>query len=1023
MALSKEWARKIEYYLKAIPDYICTNINEFEFEGFVTQERLSLEEAVLREKQKFSAGMSWGYKWEYAWVFSEVTIPEECAGKRVVISSDNGECVVWINGKIYGAFDRQHKAITLTKDAVPGTKCEIIMEVYAGHGYPLDTGGDFMMYGAVNERNLPDISNEKQKIFKNGVLSTWNDDIYGIWLDLKTLYDLSLHLDENSSRRAEIEKVMKEACTIFSLERPYDEICYLAVEGSKRMKKVLSCKNGPTMPTAYAFGHSHLDLEWLWTDKETRRKSARTMGNQLRLIQEYPEYIYLQSQPWLLDVLKNEYPDLYEEVKAAVKNGNVVVEGGMWVESDLNLPSGESLVRQFLYGKQFITEEFGIESKMAWLPDVFGCACSLPQIMKKCDVDYFVNNKLPWVYNGGEVFPWTNFIWKGIDGTEVPVYMCEGYACENKPSAVMWRWNVCRNKEDAPMVMYPFGFGDGGGGATREHLELARRIENLEGVPHFKMTNPLQFFEDLNEYDLKHTYCGEMFYPACQGTYTSQAKTKKLNRKAELALRDAEMLSTILGENNPKQFEELWKIVLFNHFHDIIPGSSIHEVYTQAEEELAEVIEKAEHITERVLSQNVNGKKNAMTFFNSLSWDRSCLVNVPEDLGEVVDENGMILPTQMCEGKRYVQMSLPACGMGSVVFKENAENNISSEQCKENKAEDSMCLENDFIKVQFNENGEIVSILDKETDLEFLDGKGNQFRMYEDMPLFCDAWDIDSFYEEHEIPLESKAVISKVVNGELFSWLQIEKSIHNSKIMQTIILEKGKKQLDFHTYVDWKENHKLLKVFFETNLNTTEIISEMQYCHISRPAHKSTQYDADRFEVPQHKWSLLKENNRGFAILNDCKYGINAKNGTMGLTFLKAAAAPDFTADKGEHEFVYSVILNNDIASVTKSAYELNVSVPAVMGNMDSCSYFKVSAENIILDAVKPAQDESGNTIIRLYECSNSMTKCILECGKEVKKAYLTNMLEEEQQELPIIDNKVPLTFKGFEVLTVKLYF
>ena len=1016
MALSKEWTRKIEYYLKAIPDYVCTTLGEFEFEGFVTKERLSVEEAALRERQKFPAGMSWGHKWEYAWLFSEVVIPEECAGKRVVISSDNGECVVGVNGKIYGAFDRKHFSITLSTDAVPGTKYEIIMEVYAGHGLPLDEGGDATWYGAINERHLPESREEHQKVLKNGLFSIWKEEVYQAWLDLKTLYDLYCHLDGNSAQRAQIEKTLKEACTLISLERSYEEICASLMAGSACMKEALACKNGSTMPTAYAFGHAHLDLEWLWTDKETRRKIARTMGNQLQLIREYPEYVYLQSQPWLLNVLKTEYPDLYKDVKEAVRNGNIIVEGGMWVESDLNAPSGESLVRQLLYGKQFIREEFGMDSKMVWLPDVFGCGASLPQIMKKSGVDYFVNNKLPWVYNGGESFPWSNFIWKGIDGTEVPVYMCEGYCCENRPGAIISRWNMCKNKEDAPMVMHPFGFGDGGGGAIREHLELAKRTENLEGVPYLKITNPLKFFEDLENYDLKHTYCGEMYYPAHRGTFTSQAKTKKLNRKAEYALREAEMLSALFGEKRQDKFDELWKTVLFNQFHDIIPGSAIHETYTQAEAELADVIEQAQDISENILSGVSEVGENVKSFFNSLAWERNCLIEMPENVCTAVDEEGVSLPVQMAGGKCYAQISIPACGTKTVSF-------VSGETAEAVKEVSEYCLENDLMKVLFDENGEICSVIDKESGLEFLSGKGNQFRMYEDMPLFCDAWDIDSFYEEHEITLEKKAEVSNMAKGELFSCLQIKKRLHDSEVIQTVVLEKGKKQLDFHTYVNWKESHKLLKVFFETNLNTTEMISEMQYCYISRPAHKSTQYAADRFEVPQHKWSMLKENNRGFAVLNDCKYGIGAENGKMGLTLLKAPAAPDFTADKGEHEFVYSVLLSNDIPKVVKAAYELNISVPEVSGKLHKCSYFDVSAENIILDAVKPAQDGSGDVVVRLYECSNSMTKCMLHCGKTLKKAYLTNMLEEEQTVLQIIDNAVALEFRGFEVLTLKLEF
>ncbi len=1015
MALTNEWKKKIEYYLQALPGYFCTPMGQLTWEGFVTKERLTLAEARTIPREPFPEGHLRGEKWEYAWMFTRVTVPADCAGQRLVIKSDNGESTVWVNGQVIGAFDKEHDALTLTWNAEAGQEFEIILEAYAGHGAVQQAYGAVMdvSENRVQWTHWGGDNNYPRKV-KNGLWGVWNEEVFAPWLDLSLLYDLRNDLKADDQRTVMIDKVLRQAAAVIDLNRPFAGVISTLQEAREILRPAMECTNGSSIPTMYAFGHSHLDLEWLWTDAETRRKIARTVGNQLQLIKEYPEYRYLQSQPWLMDVLKKEYPELYAEFKEAVKAGNIVVEGGSWVEPDVNLPSGESLVRQYLYGKKFLKEEFGVDSRIMWLPDSFGCGCALPQIMKGCGLDYFLSAKLPWVYNDGEKFPMTSFRWKGIDGTEVLSHVMTNYESSMIPRGIRRLWYRPDNHAmETGIRIYPFGHGDGGGGATRLHLEYARREKDLEGVPKIKMSTPTEFFEDLSRCDIRDTYTGELYYPAHRGTYTTQAKTKKLNRRAELSLRSAEMADALFGTDDRNDYEENWKTVLFNQFHDIIPGSSIAEVYIQTEAELSEVISWADGRTRAALEGWTAPDDKCLTLFNTLSWPRKVLVALPEGIGAAWDGDGKALLTQRRGETVYALAELPSCGVAVI--------RVDAGDAPAEKAEETLCLENDLIKVMFNACGEIVSIFDKETGLESLSGRANRFRMYQDMPLFCEAWDIDSHYQEQELTLEEDTKISQVFRGPLMSSLKIEKRLHDSRLVQTVILREGCRQVDFVTKVDWKENQKLLKVFFETNLNADGLDSEMQYGYINRPNRRNNDYDRDRFEVCQHRWSALAENRRIFAVLNDCKYGISAEGGNVGLTLLKASAAPAFDADKGMQEFTYSILLAKEVSQVVRAGWELNTDVPAVRGRCTEGSVFSVSADNVILDAVKKAEDGSGAVVVRLYECANSLTGCTLKTSLPVKAAYITNMLEETVQKIPADQGEISIQLKGFEVVTLKL--
>lgn len=1011
MSLNQEYIRKIECYLDNIEKRIFKPICNLALEGFVTKERLSLSDAKKYDRIEYRKDEKWGKRWEYLWLFCSCKISSEYTGKRIVLKSEIAESTVWVNDIESGAFDLEHRYITLSQKAAKNESFSVAIESYAG-----DDDRNLTYINLPSSKHMSD--NDLRQEIKDITLGTFNNEIFYLWMDIKTLYDLRNNLDENLLRTAMIDKGLKSVCDFLDIELPDNEFEPAVIKSREMLKPLFECKNGSTIPTMYAIGHSHLDLEWLWTKNETRRKTARTLGNQLKLIEEYDNYIYLQSQPWILETVKNEYPKLYDRVKKAINDGKIIVEGGMYVEADTNIPSGESLIRQFIFGKRFIKSEFGIESEILWLPDIFGCSGAIPQIMKKCGVKYFVNAKVPWMYNGGVDFPYSNFIWEGIDGSQVIAHMFQEYATEMTPSKVFEKWNSCVDKENVPARIYPFGHGDGGGGATRIHLEYANREGNLEGMPKVEMKSPNEFFSDIEtKYKITDRYVGEIYYPAHRGTYTSQAKTKKLCRQSEFALRDAEIWSVIADRGNKKsEIDTLWKDVLFNDFHDIIPGSSIGTVYERAESSYENIIHKSDCIIFDSINSIVEEDDNAVTVFNSLGFERTELIELPKDFSSIKDEEGNKVLTQKIDNKILAEIFVPSMGY-KTFYKANDNSDGFTEK-------QEPILENEFIRCVFNDKAELISVFDKENEFEFLSANSNEFRLYKDMPTFFDAWDIDSFYENCEVADEKDVRIIAVCHGELLSYIDAERKIGSSIIKQRISLKRNSRRIDFDTKIDWKETHKLLKVDFTSNIHTDEVISEIQYGYVKRPNHKSRLSDKERFEVCQHKWSVLREEGRGIAILNDSKYGISADGGRLNLTLLKSPSAPDLNADKGEHNFIYSMyVFNTALAesNIQKEALSLNVPLRYCMGTAKTKSIFKTNCDNIIIDTVKMAEDGSNDIIIRMYEAYNIYTKCKLAVNLDFKSAVITDMMEKNLYDAEIEDRDIKLSVKGFEVVTVRL--
>jgi len=1018
VALTKEWKARVKHWLEELPAHFYRPLQTVEWQGFTTFEQLTVQEAAQGAFASMPTGTAWGAKWEYGWFKAKITLTDDCAGKRIALRADvGGECAVYINGAASGAFDRQHKEITLMLEGVPGTTYDVMIEAYGGHGVR-NVGGGPVRYG---RESVPEPPEQQTKVGESSV-GIWEDDAYQLWLDVVALWDIRENIDIESLRVVEIDKGLRDFSTIVDFELPQEPKMASIRAARERLAPLLACHNGSTAPTLYSFGHSHIDVAWLWHLEETERKVVRTFGTQMALMREYPEYRFIASEPHLYWMLEKSYPKVLEQVDDAVASGQLMPEGGMWVEADTNVSGGEALIRQFVHGKRFFQERYGIESQLLWLPDVFGYSGNMPQIMKGCGVPYFATAKIFWAYYGGMPFPYNTFTWEGVDGSEVLVHLMNDYNARTNPASTIQRWEERVQKDDISTRLVPFGWGDGGGGPTRNHIEWVRRQADLEGVPKVKMASPIEFFEDLQERGVPDArYVGELYFQAHRGTYTSQARTKRGNRKSELALREAEMwvvaANALKGHRVPMYTLDLaWKAVLLNQFHDIIPGSSIHRVYEEAEASYTRAIVEAHDISSAAQGALTDASR-AVTVFNSLSWPRKAVMPLPDGAAGATC-NGEPLEVQRVDGDSRVMVEVPSCGWTTLQLDDEAHVPAGVGVV----ASDNR-LENALLRVTFNASGEMTSVYDKEADRELLAGPANAFRMYKDVPSWFDAWDIDSTYSETPVCLDGKAEISVEASGPLFAQLKIKRTLLDSSIEQIVTLEKGSRAVRFDCEMDWQESHKLLKVAFPMAIHANDAIYDIQFAYLERPTHRSRQYDRDRFEVPHQKWVALAEANRGCAVLNDCKYGSDTLGNCISLTLLKSALAPDMTADKGQQQFSYAFYAWNGSfaeSGIDRAAYELNCPLGMVSGAAGERSLFAVSQPNVIIEAVKPAEDASGDIVVRLYESKRMATRCTLTCGLDIKTVVETDMLENKAGDLALSDGEIALDFRPFEIKTLR---
>ncbi|SDS01854.1 alpha-mannosidase [Paenibacillaceae bacterium GAS479] len=735
-----------------------------------------------------------------------------------------------------------------------------------------------------------------------------------------------------------------------------------AARAERLLEQGLPACGEPLQVKAAAVGHGHLDLAWLWTLEQTKEKGARTFANVLRLMEENKSFIFAQSQPQLYRYVHEGYPELTAEIDRRVKEGRWEALGGMWVEADCNLSGGEALVRQFMLGRAYYMERFGHPgSPVVWLPDVFGFNAQLPQLMKLAGMDYFFTAKLTW--NQYTKFPYDSFWWKGLDGSSIlshligtskPGWWGATYSADLTPEELISTWRGRHHKELAEETLIAFGFGDGGGGPTREMADRADLLQSHPGLPQVRNSTAAEFFARLESSvgDRLPVWEGELYFELHRGTYTTQARNKLHNRKNEFLLHDAEFLASWAALSGPYEYprerlREAWELLCLNQFHDIIPGSSIKEVYEQSELDYAQIRAAAEGIVaEAADALGADLPVDAVcVVYNPSPFRRSGeLIELPAKLigaGEALRSAGGQLPVQRIGGAETLIAELPGIPpYGQVVLRKAAYNGQNAEQLlyagqAQGAAADAsahrdcyMVLENARLRAELDRSGDIVRLFDRRAAREVIaeGAKANKWQAFEDKPLDWDAWDIDLYYQDKMWTAEPASRIEVIESGALRATIEIERRIRNSVIVQRVSLTRSGASLEFQTKISWNETHVLLKVAFPVRVSSTVATYDIQWGNVERPTHRNTLEDWARFESCAQKWVDLSEGDYGVSLLNDCKYGYDVSGSTIRMTALRSPIFPDPTADRGNHEFAYRLLPHDgDWRTATPAeAYALN---------------------------------------------------------------------------------------------------
>ena len=977
--------------------------------------------------------MHWYGPDRHYWFKAVYKVPEELAGKRMWMrvrtqinewdDAKNPQFLLFINGCAIQGMDMNHKEALLRESAVAGEELTIELQSYTGTLH-----NEFMLF--------VDMCEVDPLITK-------------VYYDLKVPLSAFPRMDEDDKTRKDIETVLNETVNFIDLRTPYSPEFYSTLqEASDYIDKALySDMAGYKDVIATCIGHTHIDVAWWWTVEQTREKTGRSFATVLKLMEEYPNYKFMSSQPQLYAFLKERYPELYAQVKERVKEGRWEPEGGMWVESDTNLTSGESLVRQFMHGKRFFKEEFGVDNRILWLPDVFGYTGALPQIMKKCGIDYFMTTKLAW--NQFNKVPYDTMMWRGIDGTEVLTHLITtlgvGQPVTNffttyngmlHPDAIMGGWMRYQNKDINNDILISYGYGDGGGGPTREMLETSIRMEKgVKGIPAVRQEFAGTYFDELKERVKDNrrlpVWEGELYFEYHRGTLTSMGRNKRSNRKTELGLMDLELLSVLAKDKLAypvQELDDMWKKTLINQFHDILPGSSIHQVYEVTKEEYAQLKEQINGLAgERM--KKLAGEGDRVMVLNTTGKVREDVAYLGDcDADYLTDEGGTLYPVQQtAEGAVAFLRDIPSKGYRMLRAGVRRDGQQPAESAFV--LSDKYTLETPFYKVSFAENGEIARLYDKENDREVVQpGKTlNQFRMYEDKPIYFDNWDIDIYYTEKSWNVDGVESMEWTELGSVRAVLEITRKASKSTVTQKIIFYAGQRRIEFQTHVDWKEHQTFLKVHFPVAVHTDEATFDVQFGNLTRKTHTNTSWDVARFESCGQKWMDLSEGHYGVSLLNDCKYGHSVKDSNMALTLIKSGIEPNPTTDQEEHDFTYALYPHAETwraAGTVAEAYKLNqplkVELHAGEDGPESASFAAVEASNVVIETIKQAEDGKG-VILRMYESENAYTKTSVTVNADFGKAYVCNLLEEAEQEAQVSGRQIAVTLKPYEVVTLKL--
>lgn len=965
---------------------------ELAIEAWITPEPVPFASRQSGTHAVLGVGQRWGKLWDCAWFHFTGTVPEQAIHQTTVLLIDlSGEgCVVDKDGcpllgltTVSSEFDL--KLGRPGKRVVPLAASSDTVDLWVDAGCN-DLFGKYQDSGTI----------------KSAHIALYHRELDQLYHDFAVLHELMLQLSSDTARYHRIMAALHRATQELTAYTE-DE----AVRARAHLSGELARTGGTPSLQISAIGHAHIDLAWLWPIRETIRKGARSFATVLAMMERYPDYIFGASQPQLYVWMKEYYPQLYDKIRARIAEGRWETQGAMWVEPDTNISGGEALVRQLLYGKRYFRQEFGKDVKMVWLPDVFGYTAALPQLLRKAGVDYFLTTKLSWSeYN---VFPHHTFFWQGLDGSRVLVHMPpEGtYNSSAAPRAVVEVERAFADKVASEHCALLFGIGDGGGGPGVEHLERLAREKNLAGLAPVTQEFMETFFQRIEQDSHAYkTWTGELYLEKHQGTYTSQARNKRYNRKIELALRDLEFFATLAmirtHHNYPTaELEAIWQEVLLYQFHDILPGSSITRVYDESLARYEQLFTRTQQLLSE--AQAAFTDSSSYTIFNTLPWTRSAWLSI---------ENQW----------RYV--TAPAMGYAKIDVHETSgdgENTPVSSRL----AASTTRLENDLLSLTFAADGPLQSVFDKEHEREVLEPGtyANRLALYHDDG---DAWDFPIGYAERAPNYFQLKEVTAYLDGPQ---AVAEQSYHygQSTLKQRIVLTAGSRRIDFVTEVDWHENNTMLRTSFPVAISATEATCDIQFGSLKRAVHRNTRWDMAKYEICAHKWVDLSQWDYGVALLNDCKYGYNVLANVLDLNLLRSPAYPDPQADRAHHTFTYALYPhagNHIVGNVVQEGYELNVPLRAVMGesapqqNPTGLAFAKIESANVIIEAVKKAED-SDDVILRLYESSGATTSTTLTLDMDFSAVWQVNLLEEREAQVKSRQKTVELVLQPYEILTL----
>ncbi|KYO21285.1 alpha-mannosidase 2C1 [Alligator mississippiensis] len=985
---------------------------------FQTPQRIPYDEAVQQKFRPAAVGDAFGPTWWTCWFKVELSIPREWAGKEVHLLWDSdGEAMVWRDSQpVQGLTREGEKTSYILTDSLMETdphNLSLYMEV-ACNG----------LFGAGKGTMIAPPDPDKKFTLNKAELVVFNRDVHELLVDFEILLDMAKHLGEKNQRSFQ---ALYTANQMVNLCDVTDPSTFTAAH--QLASTFFSQRNGESQHTIHAMGHCHIDSAWLWPYEESIRKCARSWVTVVRLMEKNPGLTFTCSQAQQLEWVRNWYPGLYAQIQDFARKGQFIPVGGTWVEMDGNLPSGESMVRQFLQGQRFFQEQFGKLCTEFWLPDTFGYSAQLPQLMRGCGIWRFLTQKLSWSLVN--TFPHHTFFWEGIDGSSVLAHFPPGdsYGMQGFVEEMLKTVNNNKDKGRVNHSVALFGFGDGGGGPTQKMLDRMKRMKDIDGLPRVQMSTPDQFFSVLERDGSQlYTWIGELFLELHNGTYTTQAQIKKGNRECERILHDVEVLSSLaLAQKSAfpypaTKLQHLWRLLLLNQFHDVLPGTCIQLVAEDAMRYYEEIRgmgtlllkEAVQSLIGKLLPTGSEAAESTL-ILNTLPWERTEVISRATPTG--ADTLALV----------------KVCSMGYSVVKDSLTPPHPVRVVKQ--LDGSITMENGVIAAHLDSMGHVTSLRLVSSGRESVpEGScANQFVIFDDIPLYWDAWDVMDYHLETRKPVMTlvkplEITLPGGLRGSVRFSLQISKK---SIITQEVILDAMCPYLRFLTQVEWNEAHKFLKVEFPVQARSMNATYEIQFGHLQRPTHWNTSWDWARFEVWSHKWMDLSEHGFGVALLNDSKYGASVHGNTMSLSLLRAPKSPDTTADMGHHQFTYAVMPHLGSfqeAGVIRYAYCLNFplhAMPAVSVQCPPWSAFCVSSPAVVLETIKQAEDRPGVLVARLYESHGSTVVTWLQTCFPVKEAIICDLLEraDPTSHLPLEELGVKLSFTPFQVISVLLVF